>query len=259
MSTKFKNLRNDLEDLESDGQFDIDESYSGTGRKSGSKMANYILLFAFIATLTFYAGSTFSNSGVDLNPLDNIVQEFNQPDEDLLNRMGAWMEEMGYGALSHEELIALRQEGVTATFTSQVRDAGFTDVSLEQLVELRNQGVSGAYITEIVDAGYSDISLEQIIQLENAGVSATFTRMMGELGYDLTPDDLLALERADVTAYFTSNMMDLGYTMDQLTVENLTRLGNIGVTHNLAERLTEEAGGVLPTIDELIRYRISNQ
>ena len=167
MSTKFKNLRNDLEDLESDGHFDLDESSSVSGGKSGSKVANYILLIAFLATLIFYAGSKINNSGIDLNPLDNIVQEFNQPSEDLLNRMGAWMEEMGYGAMTHEELIELRQEGVTATFTSQVRDAGFTDVTLDQLVELTNAGVSGSYITEITDAGYPGITLDQIIELEN--------------------------------------------------------------------------------------------
>lgn len=229
MSTKFKNLRNDLEDLEKDGQFDIDESSSRSGGKSSSKIANYILLFAFIATLTFYAGSQFNSSSIDLNPLDNIVQEFNQPDEELLNRMGAWMEEMGYGTLTHEELIALREEGVTATYTSQIRDAGYADVTLEQLVEL-----------------------------QNSDVSSTFTRMMGELGYDLTIQDLIDLRRADVTAFFTSNMMDLGYTMEELTKDNLIRMRNIGVTHTLAERLTEDQG-VRPTVDELIRYRISNQ
>lgn len=229
MSTKFKNLRNDLEDLEQDGQFDLDESSSLSGGKSSSKIANYILLFAFIATLTFYAGSQFNSSGIDLNPLDNIVQEFNQPDEELLNRMGAWMEEMGYGTLTQEELIALRAEGVTATYTSQIRDAGYPDVTLEQLVEL-----------------------------QDADVSATFTRMMAELGYELTVQDLIDLRRADVTAFFTSNMMDLGYTMEELSQENLIRMRNIGVTHTLAERLTEERGA-RPTVDELIRYRISNQ
>ncbi|MEQ8524478.1 hypothetical protein [Gracilimonas sp.] len=229
MSTKFKNLRNDLEDLEQDGQFDIDEGSSVSGSKSSSKIANYILLFAFIATLTFYAGSQFNSSGIDLNPLDNIVQEFNQPNEDLLNSMGEWMEEMGYGVLTHEELIALRAEGVTATYTSQIRDAGYPDVTLEQLVEL-----------------------------QNSDVSSTFTRMMSELGYDLTIQDLIDLRRADVTAFFTSNMMDLGYTMEELTKDNLIRMRNIGVTHTLAENLTEERGA-RPSVDDLIRYRISNQ
>lgn len=230
MSTKFKNLRNDLEDLESGGHFDIDQaSEQGNSNRSGSKLANYILLFAFLATLIFYAGSKLNFDSIQLSPLDELVQEFNQPNEDLLNRMGAWMEEMGYGELTREELTSLRQEGVTATYTSNIRDAGFTEVTLEQLVEL-----------------------------QNAGVSSTFARMMVELGYDLTIDDLLALERAGVTAYFTSNMMDLGYTQEELSLDNLIRMRNIGVSHNLASRLMEERGE-RATVDELIRYYISNQ
>jgi len=229
MSTKFKNLRNDLEDLEQEGQFDVNESSSVSSGKSNSKLANYILLFAFLATLTFYAGSKINFDSLTWNPIENIVQELNQPNESLLTGMGEWMEEMGYGTLTREELIALRQEGVTATYTSQIRDAGYTDVTLDQLVEL-----------------------------SDAGVSATFTRMMKELGYELSITDLIDLERAGVTAYFTSNMLDLGYTLEDLSKENLIRLGNIGVTHTLAERLIEEQE-VRPTVDELIRYRISNQ
>lgn len=225
MSTKFKNLKNDLEDLEQEGQFDVDEGSSFSSGKTGPKLANYILLFAFLATLIFYTGSKLNFS----NPINNIVQELSEPSEQLLTDMGEWMEEMGYGTLAREELIELRQEGVTATFTSQIRGAGYTDVTLEQLVELQNEDVS-----------------------------ATFTRMMAELGYELSVQDLVDLRRADVTAYFTSNMMDLGYTMEELTKENLIRLGNIGVSHGLAERLMEDRGALL-TIDELIRYRISNQ
>ncbi|MDR9415360.1 MAG: hypothetical protein RI564_03675 [Gracilimonas sp.] len=228
MSTKFKNLKNDLEDLEDDGKFRDDQMATGKS-SSGSKLANYILLIAFIATLLFYTGSKINFSEVQWNPVENIVQEFNQPNEDLLNRMGAWMTEMGYGELTHEELTALRAEGVTATYTSQIREAGYEDVTLEQLVEL-----------------------------QNADVSATFSRMMKELGYELTLQDLIDLRRNDVTAFFTSNMMDLGYTQDELSKENLMRMRSVGVTHQLAEQLINE-NGTKPDIDELIRYRISNQ
>jgi len=228
MSTKFKNLKNDLEDLE-EGQFGMQNGSGSTGKSGSSSLANYILLFAFIATLIFYTGSKLNWSEIQINPLDNIVQEFNQPSEDLLNRMGAWMQEMGYGELSNEELTELRNEGVTATYTSQIRDIGYTDVTLDQLVALKN-----------------------------ADVSATFARMMKELGYELSIQDLIELRTNEVTAFFTSNMMDLGYTMEELTKENLIRMRSIGVTHQLAERLMQEREAK-PTVDELIRYLISNQ
>lgn len=229
MSTKFKNLRNDLEDLEEGRGFDNIDSTSVSESNSGSKIANYILLIAFIATLVFYAGSKVNLPTFDINPIETFVQELNQPNEDLLNGMGDWMEEMGYGAMSHEELIALREEGVTATYTSQIRDIGYTDVTLDELVAL-----------------------------QGADVSATFARMMQELGYELNIQDLIDLRNANVTAFFTSNMLDLGYTMEELTKENLIRMRGIGVTHQQAERLMNERGERL-TVDELIRDRISNQ
>lgn len=226
MSTKFRNLRNDLKDLEEDTSSQINQSSLDKSSNSG-KLSNYILLLAFIATLTFYVGSKFDfNIG---NPIDRLEQVINEPDPDLLDRMGAMMTEMGYGELTHEELTALRAEGVTATYTSQIRDAGYTEVTLPQLVDL-----------------------------QNADVSSTYARMMKELGYTLTVEELAETRRAGVTANFTSRMMDLGYTQEELTKENLIRLKGVNVTDRTASSLIEQ-NGVRPTIEELIRYKISNQ
>ena len=227
MSTKFKNLKNDLKDLENEVEDPIlGSSTSPSG--SNSKIANYILLFAFLATLVFYAGSRISEFAGD-SPSFAVELPFGNYDPDLLDRMGSWMEDMGYGQLSHEELSELRDVGVTATYTNQIRDLGYTDVTLDQLKDL-----------------------------QRADVSATYASMMQQLGYDLTVEQLAETRRNGVTANFTSQMMDLGYTIDELTVENLIGMRSVDVTANLAENLMEERGERL-TIPELIRYRISNQ
>ncbi len=229
MSTKFRNLKNDLQDLENDSS----ESGIGISPKSGgggSKTANYILVIAFIVTLVFYAGNRVSNFFTNIeNPIAEAIESFNEYDPELLAGMGEMMETMGYGTLSDEQLSALRDEGVTATETQELHDIGYTDITLEQLVDL-----------------------------QQADVSSTYATMMKELGYDFTVDDLVTTRRNGVTAYFTSRMMDQGYTFDELTKENLIRMRSIGVTDGLAERLTNERGA-RPTVDELIRYRISNQ
>ena len=139
------------------------------------------------------------------------------------------MTDMGYGELSREELIDLRREGVTATETQKLHDIGYTDITLNQLVEF-----------------------------QNAGVSADYARMMKELGYTLSIEELAETRRAGVTAYFTSRMMDLGYTKEELTKENLMRMSGVEVTDRTAARLIEQRGE-RPTIDELVRDRISNQ
>lgn len=227
MSTKFRNLKNDLKDLEEDTVSQLNQGSLDKNSNSG-KLSNYILLFAFIATLTFYVGSRFDYSGINDIP-ERIEQAINEPDQDLLNRMGDWMTEMGYGELTNEELLALRNEGVTATYTSAIRDIGYSDVTLDQLVEL-----------------------------QRADVSSTYARMMKELGYTLTIDELIETRRAGVTANFTSRMMDLGYTKEELTKENLIRMRGVEVTDRTAARLIEQRGE-RPTVDELVRYKISNQ
>ena len=229
MSTKFKGLKNDLQDLESEVDNSGMESVSS---KSGgsSKVANYILLFAFVGALLYYAGNRIG--AILPNFSDNIELNIPSPfdyNEDLLTGMGEWMEDLGYGVLTNEQLADLRDDGITATETQRFHDIGYTDVTLEQLVEL-----------------------------QDADVSATYASMMKELGYEFTVENLIETRRNGVTANFTSRMMDLGYTLEQLNKDNLIRMKSIGVTEGLAERLMD-SNRVLPTIDELIRYRISNQ
>ncbi len=226
MSTRFKNLKNDLKDLEDDTTSQLNQSKLDKSSNSG-KLSNYILLFAFVATLTFYVGSQ-----VDFDietPITEFAQSFNEYDPDLLAGMGTWMEQLGYGELTNEELSALRDEGVTATETQRLHDLGYTDVTLDQLIEL-----------------------------QNAGVSATYAGMMKELGYDLSIAELAETRRAGVTANFTSRMMDLGYTKEELTKENLMRMRGVDVTDRTAAYLIEQ-NGTRPTVDELVRYKISNQ
>lgn len=258
MSTKFRNLKNDLKDLETEDP-DLGLNSSQQNNSGGSKTANYILLFAFVVTLVFYAGSRVNSFISDTgDTLTEFAQSFNQYDAELLVGMGEWMEELGYGVLTDQELSDLRDEGVTATETQRLHDLGLTNITLEELVDLQRADISAADISQYQSAGYTDATIQDYVLVGEAEASPTYARMMKELGYDLTMAELAETRDAGVTANFTSRMMDLGYTIDELTKENLMRLRSVDVTDRLAERLIEERGE-RPTIDELIRYRISNQ
>lgn len=258
MSTKFRNLKNDLNDLEKETD-DTGYGSSSQTTSNNSKVANYVLVIAFVATLVFYAGSRISTFIGDVgNPIAEAVQSFGEYDADLLQGMGTWMEEMGYGVLTNKELSDLRDEGVTATETQRLHDIGLTELTLEELVALRRAGVSASEIAQFQDIGYTDITIPQLVEIGNEDVSPRYASMMQQLGYSLTADELAETRRNGVTANFTSRMMDLGYTFEELTKENLMRMRNVEVTDRLAERLIEERGE-RPTVDELVRYRISNQ
>lgn len=232
MTTKFKSLKKQLNSLE---KGELMESRLQKHRKGlfrsglgAPKWLRYVLFGGFVTIFLLYAGVRYDAApNISVNPIEQLQNWTTQPSEQLLERMGASMEEMGYTGLTQEELIDLRREGVTATFTSRMRDLGYTSLTLDQLVRLRQNDVS-----------------------------AEFSAMMKELGYELSIEDLIQLRQHDVTAYFTSNMHDLGYP--DLTMDELIRLRDTGVQPSDVERLIQQSDE-LPTLEEIIRYRISNQ
>ncbi len=255
MSTKFqKNLRNDLNQYDSD--YRSESAFSKEQEEKGFTLPKFILLVAFLSVFGFYITSQFSFSDDVAAPVENIFSSLDEPSDELLAGMGSWMTDMGYGELSRAELIELRRAGVTATNTSELRDLGYTDLSLDDLKELGRANVDASYVEDLQNIGYSNLTVEQMIDMQKADVSVTFASMMKSLGYDLTPEDLAQLRSSGVTAFFTSNMNDLGY--ENISKEDLIRMRSIGVTHEMVEDLIEARGNT-PTIDEIVRYRISNQ
>lgn len=190
----------------------------------------YTLLAGFFVVfgLWMFQPNSSESSRVTPSVVEDVSRWANTPDRDLLQAMGSWMAEMGYGQLSEEELIELRQNGVTATFTSKIRELGYTDVTLDELVSLRQHDVSH-----------------------------TFASMMHELGYeDLTLDDLKRLRDNGVTAYYTSNVHDLGYR--NITIDQVISLKNARMSISDIKRAQQELGDDV-TVEELVRYGISNQ
>lgn len=234
MGAKFQKLKEELKSLEQDELLSRPVvRRKGSGNifhlgLSSPKWLKSILLAGFLGTFVLYAGFNYMGSSQALNnPVTSVENWVTQPDEHLLKEMGDWMSDMGYKNLDRQQLIDLRREGVTATFTSRMRDLGYSNLTLDQLVKLRQNDVS-----------------------------STFVAMMKELGYDLSIDDLVELRQHDVTAYYTSNLHDLGYK--DITKDELIRLKDTGVNTSEAKELIQK-NGKRPTIDELIRYHISNQ
>ena len=187
---------------------------------------NYVAIFVFLIVGFFLIRGV---SNFTFNPFSSFFQtvSVNQPSDDLLNRMNDRMVEMGYTGLSHDDLRDLRSKEVTATYISNIRALGYTDLTLEEAVSLAQ-----------------------------ADASSAFVAMMMELGYEPTVEDLVNLRLAGVTAFYTSNVHDLGYR--DVTMEQLIRMQQIGLTTSLIESQQAENGEDIP-LEDIIRYRISNQ
>lgn len=175
---------------------------------------------------SFVTGTGFFSTSAPTDVISSVTN-LGGPSQDLLDRMGERMVEMGYADLSDDDLRSLREDAVTATYVSNVRSLGF-----------------------------EDLTLDDARRLARADASSTFMAMMIELGYDLTIDDFIQLRDAGVTAFYTSNVHDLGYR--DVTPDQLIRMQRIGVSTTLIEELQAERGEDVP-LEEIIRYRISNQ
>lgn len=75
----------------------------------------------------------------------------------------AMMVELGY-TLDIEEIVRLRDAGVTAHYTSNIHDLGYRDVSVEQLIRMRRIGVTPDLIREIQSQRGENVPLEDIIR-----------------------------------------------------------------------------------------------
>jgi hypothetical protein len=232
--SKYRNHKNDRSGndlLDSYIEKRVNKQHNNSsGDKPGNRNGKRLIFAAvlLIAALYFLNDSASNyNFFPGTNFVESVTNINSGPSQDLLNSMNELMVEMGYLDLTDDDLRSLREDGVTATYISNIRALG-----------------------------YEDLTLDDARRLARADVSSAFTAMMIELGYDLTVDDLVDLRIAGVTAHFTSNVHDLGYV--DVTKEQLIRMQAIGLTTSLIEQVQSERGEDTP-LEEIIRYRISNQ
>ena len=75
----------------------------------------------------------------------------------------AMMIELGY-TLSVEDIITLRNAGVTAHYTSNLHDMGYRDVTIEQLIRMKRIGVTPELIEQLRSERGDDLPLEEVIR-----------------------------------------------------------------------------------------------
>jgi hypothetical protein len=130
--------------------------------------------------------------------------------------------------LTPEQLIELRNHGVSGTFVQQMRAAGLGDLSVDDLIELHDHDVTPRFVRELREAGCSGLTRQELIELRNHGIGATFMRQMRDAGLDdVALDQLVALYNHGVDAAFVQEMRDLGF--DNLAPSALIELYDHGV------------------------------
>jgi len=110
------------------------------------------------------------------------------------------------GKLTVDELIALRNSGVTPQYVQKMRDL-FPDVTLGQIVGLANVGVTAEYVSNMRAAGVDIKTSSDARRLAAMGVTSDFVKKLAAAGYaNLSVKELTRLAAAGVDEEFIREM-----------------------------------------------------
>jgi len=160
----------------------------------------------------------------------------------------------GLSGLSVDQLIALRNAGVTPSYIQGLAAAGYTKLTVEQLMAMGVQGVGPTYVRELRDAGYSGLSPDDLIAMRVQGVSAAYVRELASLGFTkLSSEQLVALAVQGVRASYVKELQDAGYS--NLSLDTVLALRVQGVSASYV-RAMAEAGFPKLSLDDLLAMRV---
>ena len=89
----------------------------------------------------------------------------------------------GYKDLSVEEIINLRNHGISASYLAAMNKAGWGKLTTAQLIDLRNHGVTPQYLQGMSDVGLKNLTLQDTIELANHGVRPEIVKEITTLGF----------------------------------------------------------------------------
>ena len=167
-------------------------------------------------------------------------------EDDFLDALDA----AGYSHLSVDDLIAIRNSGVTSSFLRSLKQYGVLPMPAKSLIALANSGVSAATIASMAGAGYTGLKAEDLISLQNAGVTPPFVQSAkASLRPAPTVQDLVTLANAGVTAEYIDALAKSGYA--KLSAASIVKLQNAGVSSTYLIDLAK-LGHVGMSVDSLI-------
>ena len=151
------------------------------------------------------------------------------------------MKEAGYDDLSVRDLVNLKIHGITSAYVQSMASAGFSKMPIQELVGLHTQGVTAEYIQGLKSQGYGDLPGRTIGQLKAQGVTPDYIKAMKEVGFDkASPRELIALRTQGVDTAYVKKMREAGF--ENLSVRDLISLRTESVSPEYIKEIKSVAG-----------------
>ncbi|HEY0547271.1 MAG TPA: M56 family metallopeptidase [Pyrinomonadaceae bacterium] len=160
---------------------------------------------------------------------------------------------LGYPLPSVETVVRLVDHGVNTGYVKKLGELGYKNLSFDALIEAADHGVRTEVIEAFNAAGYSNLSMDQLVRAVDHGVGPSYIRAMAELGFNkLSLDQLIRLVDHGVSTAYIKEIRSLGY--DNLSAEQFIRLADHGVNAAFLRKAKEKGFNNL-SLDELIKLR----
>ncbi len=159
----------------------------------------------------------------------------------------------GYSPLSVDDLIRLKDVGVTGDFVSAAVAYNGSRPSVDSLVRLASVGVDAGYLRDLPSLGTSHIDIESVIRMKSVGVDPAYIRDMDSaMNASPSADDIVRLRSVGVDpAYVRDMSASLGA---RPAVEDLIQLRSIGMDPAYVRDIYSALNS-RPALDDLIRLR----
>ncbi len=176
---------------------------------------------------------------------------FAHRDGDLLDAI----DEAKYPHPSVDELIALRNQGVTGTYIREMGALGRGRLSLHDILALATQGVTPRYVAALDQRLSSTPTLGDVLSLATQGVSTRWLDGMAALGYPkLSVSDALALAVQGCELSYVRSLQEAG--VRGLTPRQIVALRVQGIDGTYVRRLAAHGYKNLD-VDTLLRLKVS--
>jgi beta-lactamase regulating signal transducer with metallopeptidase domain len=104
----------------------------------------------------------------------------------------------GYGNLSVDEIIALKDHGIDARFLADFSQSGWDKMAARELIQMHDHGVPAEMLRALRDAGFQHLEIDRVINAYEQGVRPRTLNEAAQYGTHLTLPQIVKLKQAGV-------------------------------------------------------------
>ena len=136
-------------------------------------------------------------------------------------------QQVGFGKPTADDLVALKVQGVTPEYVSELRAAGLQPGSIQDLVSYRIFKVTPEFVAAMKAAGFDSIPPQKLVALRVHNVTPEYAKTVKQQYPNVTLDELVQLRIFHIDDAFIADAKRHGF--NSLSIEQLVKLRISGV------------------------------